>query len=254
MTRKSIILLLVAIISIVSQAFADDTLHFVGVQNIIPFAYEEEGVKKGIDYEVFMEISKRMGFTAKIELLPWKRIWESLKKGSIDGTFEIYFNKKREEFIIYAKNPMRYSVINVFVNKGSEFEFRNVNDLFGKKVGKQSAFFISPEFEQAVKSKKIVLDEARDVDRNLKKLISKRIDCIVSNPQIVRFYMKKLGLQDKIVELPVPLVPGQKIHLALSKKGKNIKDKLQFMEEISKTLKEIHLDGTFQKISDKYLN
>jgi ABC-type amino acid transport substrate-binding protein len=40
----------VVIISIVSQAFADDTLHFVGVQNIIPFAYEEQGEKKGKEY------------------------------------------------------------------------------------------------------------------------------------------------------------------------------------------------------------
>lgn len=252
--KKLTFILIVVIISIVSQAFADDTLHFVGVQNIIPFAYEEEGVKKGIDYDVFMEISKRMGFTAKIELLPWKRIWESLKKGSIDGTTTIYYKKKREEFVIYSKIPIRYTTINVFVNKGHEFDFRNVNDLFGKTVGKQSGFFISHEFEQAVKSQKIILDEARDTDRNIKKLILKRIDCLVSNPQIAKFYMKKLGLQHEIVELPVPLVPGQKIHLALSKKGKNIKDKLQFIEEISKTLKEIHLDGTFQKISDKYLN
>jgi polar amino acid transport system substrate-binding protein len=253
MKRKSIILLLVIIISIVSQAFADDTLHFVGLQNIIPLSYEEEGVKKGIDYDVFMEISKRLDFTAKIEFLPWKRIWESLKKGSIDGTITIYFNKKREEFVIYSKIP-RYSAINVFVNKGHEFDFRNVNDLFGKKVGKQSGFFISHEFEQAVKRQKIILDEARETDRNIKKLISKRIDCIVSSPLIAKFYMKKLGLQDEIVQLPVPLVPEKKVHLALSKKGKNIKDKLQFMEEINKTLKEIHLDGTFQKISDKYLN
>ncbi|MBT8368417.1 MAG: transporter substrate-binding domain-containing protein [Deltaproteobacteria bacterium] len=251
--KKLTFILIVAIISIVSQAFADDTLHFVGLQNIIPFAYEEEGVKKGIDYEVFIEISKRMGFTAKIEFLPWKRIWEYLKKGSIDGTFQIYFNKKREEFIIYSKIPMRYSTINVFVNKGHEFDFRNISDLFGKTVGKQSGFFISPEFEQAVKRKKIILDEARDVDRNIKKLILKRIDCLVSNPNIVRFYMKKLGLQHEIVELPVPLVPEKKVHLALSKNGKNIKDKLPFMEEINKTIKEIHGDGTLQKISDKYL-
>ena len=54
--KKLTFILIVVIISIVSQAFADDTLHFVGVQNIIPFAYEEEGVKKGIDYDVFMEI------------------------------------------------------------------------------------------------------------------------------------------------------------------------------------------------------
>ena len=252
--KKLTFILIVVIISIVSQAFADDTLHFVGVQNIIPFAYEEEGVKKGIDYDVFMEISKRMGFTAKIELLPWKRIWESLKKGSIDGTIEIYFNKNREEFVIYSKIPIRYSAINVFVNKGHEFDFRNISDLFGKTVGKQSGFFISHEFEQAVKSQKIILDEARETDRNIKKLILKRIDCIVSSPLIAKFYMKKLGLQDEIVQLPVALVPGKKVHLALSKKGKNIKDKLQFMEEINKTLKEIHLDGTFQKISDKYLN
>ena len=251
--KKRTVILIVVIISIVSQAFADDTLHFVGVQNIHPFAYEEEGVKKGIDYEVFIEISNRLGFTAKIEFLPWKRAWESLKNGSIDGTIHIYFNKNREQFLIYSKIPMRYSAIYVFVNKGHEFEFRNVNDVFGKTVGKQSGFFISHEFEQAVKSKKIVLDEARDVDRNIKKLMFKRIDCLVSNPDIVKFYMKKLGLQDEIVQLPVPLVPGQKVHLALSKKGKNIKDKLQFMAEINKTIREIHADGTFQKISDKYL-
>jgi hypothetical protein len=41
--------------------------------------------------------------------------------------------------------------------------------------------------------------------------------------------------------------------MAISKKGKNIPNKEEFMKIFSATLREIHSDGTLTKITDRYV-
>ncbi|NJL59660.1 MAG: transporter substrate-binding domain-containing protein [Desulfobacteraceae bacterium] len=147
----------------VSPISADEPLYFVGVENVIPSAYMENGEIKGIEYDTFREIALRLGLNVKIELLPVKRMLAYMEEGKADGTFQIYYAKERERFVLYSDIPMRTFSMNVYVKKDKTFEFGEVKDLYGKKVGKQSGFFISPDFEQAVKEGKIILDEAQAI-------------------------------------------------------------------------------------------
>lgn len=54
----------------------------------------------------------------------------------------------------------------------------------------------------------------------MKKLAAGRIDGFVSNSQMAKFYIKKLGLGEDITEFPTPLVADKPLYIALSKKGK----------------------------------
>lgn len=236
-----------------SYVLAAEEINFVAIENIVPFSYEEGGQIKGIDYEFFMEISKRVGFTPKATLAPFKRTLHLLETGTTDGSFQIYYKKEREEFLIYSEIPMHYSNVMVYVKKDDDFIFNKIEDLYGKKVGIQSGFFISPEFQKAVDEKKIVVDEARECEMNLKKLVSGRIDCFISSSQLAMFFINTLGFQEKIKELPTLLVSTKGTYLALSKNGKNIKDKSEFIKKINAAMKEITEDGTYEKIENKYL-
>ncbi len=243
----------VFLISSCLTAFADEEISFVAVENIIPFSYEENGQIQGIDYEFILEISKRVGFNPKIMLVPFKRGLHLLENGTADGSFQIYYKKERESFLIYSDIPMHYSNVSIYVRNDDNFIFNKIEDLYGKKVGIQSGFFISPEFQKAVDEQKIVVDEAKECEMNLKKLVVGRIDCFISSSQIAMFYINNLGFQEKIKSLPTLVVPEKGTYLALSKNGKNIKDKHDFIKKINVAMKEIIEDGTYDKIQNKYL-
>ena len=239
--------------SISIYAFADEYIRFVGIADQIPYSFEENGKITGIDYDFFSEISKRLGFTARIDLVPFIRGLNYMKNGTADGILQIYYKKEREDYLIYSEFPIHYSSINIFVKKGSEFIYNNIEDLYGKKVGNHSGFFVSHEFMQAAKEKKILLEEARTTEMNLMKLESGRIDCFVANPDTVLFNIKKFGFTGKMVGLPTPLVPKKEVYLGLSKNGKNVKDKHDFIKSINIVMKEIIEDGTYERILNKYL-
>jgi polar amino acid transport system substrate-binding protein len=235
---------------------AENTLRFTAVEKLPPFNFEENGKITGIDLDIFRELSKRVGFRATVELLPFKRIWRALQRGEVDGSLELYFNPKRESFVIYSRTPMRWSVQNIFIRKIDRVKYgtNRIEDLYGKIVGINAGFSVSTEFEKAAREKRFIVEEAKGVIENIKKLDRGRIDCYISNFHIAHYTINKLGLKDKIVALPEPFIPKKGVYFAISKKGKGISDKAGFMKKFNAALEEIHADGTYQKIVDKYIH
>ncbi len=253
MKKISFFLIASFIIVLISvTGYADEPLVFVGIENGVPYSYEENGVKKGILYESITEIIRRLGIDAKIELVPFNSMLNVLQNGTADATFMIQRNKERESYLLYSRLPINTSSINIYTRRGKEFTFNEVKDLYNKKVGKQPASFISSEFDQAAKADRFTLDEAIQGESNLKKLIADRIDCYVGDLQASRFYIKRLKLQDEIVELSTPVVSGLQTYFALSKAGKRIKNKKAFLNKISQVIKALQDDGTFERIQNSY--
>ena len=64
---------------------ASDMFLFSAVGDIAPIAYEENGEKKGLCYDLFREVNKKLKLNIKIQYYSFKRMWEHLKEGKIDG-------------------------------------------------------------------------------------------------------------------------------------------------------------------------
>lgn len=247
-----IFILVLGITSVYGTGCAEEPLVFVGIENSIPYSFEEDGVKRGILYDSIAEIVRRLGIEAKIELVPFNRMLHVLQNGTADATFMIYRNKERERYLLYSPLPMSESSINVYTRRGKEFIFNNIKDLYNKKVGKQSGFFVSAEFDQAARAERFTVDEAVQGDANLKKLISDRVDCYVGGLQMSRYYIKRLKLNDQVSELTPPVVSGVRTYFALSKAGNRIKNKKAFLKRVNETIKALYKDGTFERIQNSY--
>ena len=251
--RKGIIILGVLAVLLASNCYAD-TLKLAGVQNVEPLIYEENGQLKGFDYDIWVELSKRLGVQADIQLLPFKRLWSYLQSGELDGTLQIYYKEDREADIIFSKTPMHWSAHYIFVRKEDlpKYTASTIESLYGKTVGRNASFFVTKEFDEAVQAGKIKVDEQASSELNLKKLAAGRIDCYVSNLHSAMYACKQLGLQDKVVPLPEAFAPKKGTFFALSKKGKNIADKEAFMQKVNAELDKMHADGTIDRMWAKY--
>jgi len=251
--KKSV--LLIALLTLIwTPAVFGETLELAGVENVSPLIFQENGQMKGLDYDIWMELSKRLGVQANIQLLPFKRLWSNLQTGELDGTLQIYYNADRENEIIYSKTPMHWSAHYVIVRKADlpKFKGGTLDDLYGKTVGKNAGFFVTKEFEEAVKAGKITVDEQTSSELNLKKLVAGRIDCYVSNLHSAIWAAKQLGIQDQIAPLGQPFAEKKGTFFAISKKSKNIADKEGFMAKVDAELAKMHADGTVDRIWEKY--
>lgn len=253
LVMKKIIFFVFLILFFLSLNVNSAELTFAAAGDIAPIAYEENGVKKGLCYDLFIEANKKLHLDVEIKFYPFERMWNHLKSGQIDGSIGIYYQKDREEWLIYSDTPMYYVRHSVFVKKGKEFSFNKIEDFYGKRIGRQKGWFITEEFEEAVREGKVFIDEAVSPESNLKKLNEGRIDVLVGNYHIFAYHVKELGLQDKIVALPKDITKKKGVYWAISKQSKNISDKAALMQKINKTIKEIHRNNALTKIENRYI-
>ena len=251
------ICMVVGIMLLATNCFAEKKLKFAAVENVPPFTLPADGSGevKGMAIDIFKEVAKRMGFEAEISELPFKRLWLYLQQGELDGTIQIYYNPDRLKYIIYSDPAGYYVAHYIFVKKGNEGKFKSgkVEALYGKTVAKERGFHVNKEFAQAVEAGKITIDEAQNTELNLKKLLMGRTDAYVSNYHIALYNIKKYGFLGQIVPLSEPLAPKKGTFMAISKKAKNIPDVQEFAKRFNATLKEIHSDGTLDRITAKYV-
>jgi len=233
-----------------SIGFATDRpLNLVCGENFPPFSYKENGVIKGMDVETVLEMAARLNIEVKIKLKPWKRVLSMTELGKCDGAFSCFKTTERQKFALYTA-PVNYSTYSIFVKKGNEFKFSSITDLYGKLFGKNSGLVVSDEFDQAVKEGKISLVE---ISSNLVDLaMLNRFDMFVDNLLLTQYQLKRKKLTGQITPLPRPITKARGAYLIISKAAV-IKEKESLIKKMAKVLKEIHSDGTIQKIQNKYL-
>ncbi len=241
----------VIFLSIVSSiGFAENKpLNLLCGQNFPPFSYEENGVIKGMDVDTVKEMATRLNIAVNIELKPWKRVLSMTELGKSDGAFSCFKTVERQKYALYTA-PVNYSTYTIFVKKGKEFNFSSMTDLYGKSFGKNRGLAVSDEFDQAAREGKISVIE---VSSNLVDLLMlNRFEMFVDNLLLTQYQLKKKKLIGQIIPLPHPITKARGAYLIISKAAE-IKDKEILVKKMATVLKEIHSDGTIQRIQNKYL-
>lgn len=250
--QRRVIVIALLVLSVYSCSFAQaEPLVFVCIDSMYPILYHDKGVIKGPLYEISKIVFNRLKTEVTIEILSFPLILRYLKEGNADGVLMIYKNEERKAFLLYPDMPLWDADINVYVKKGNEFTYRTVEDLYGRRVGNRTDFFVSDLFSKAVKENLLILDDAREPGFNLKKLQAGRIDCYVGDSWSTDFMIEQLDLENEIVALPTPIVPNTGLYMAITLNGHRIKEKKQFVDRLSDVIREMKKDGTLKRFDNR---
>ncbi len=242
---------LISILIIGSQCIADTKISVASAE-YRPIIYTENGEIKGICYDMITEMAKRAGVMVNIKMYPWARAMAMVKDGEIDAIFPAANTPERESFGVFMKKPLYLSQYGLFVKKGKEFEFHDINDLAGKRVGIMKGTIFTEEFEKAKKNNIFTVEEVVDEEMNLKKVNADRLDVFVVNRLVGLDEVKRFGLQNAIVLLPKPLNKGTPQFLFLSQKS-TLENKEKVVQDFDRILTEMTNDNTIKKIYNTYL-
>jgi len=234
----------------VKAVYAQDTLKVVSLE-YRPMVYTENGVQKGIGLDTLMEMARRANVKIDVEIIPWVRAVAMVKEGEVDGIFPAARTPERETYGIFMNLPLYISVYGIFVKKGNEFKYDDINSLAGKKIGIISGNLFGDAFEKSKKDGLFSVDEnGHDVEQNFNKLISGRFDAFIVTSIVGVYTAKRMGILDKITLLPQPLNDGVPQFFFISKKSK-ITDKENIIRSMDNAFTEMIKDGTESKIDDK---
>ena len=200
----------------------------------------------GFASEIVKEAFNVQGIEVEFKFFPWKRCEALVKNGEVLATFPYKKTEKRSEKFIFSKSILTTKNFFYYVKNGKDFQYEDLSDLQGYKIGGVLGYFYKPIFEKAGLNVEYSSKEVHC----LKKLLAGRIDLYPGN-QIPTWELIKNELPDqvdKFATLPKPFLKGEN-HLMFSKDNP-MADK--YIEIFNKGLKKIKDSGKYDKIVKKH--
>lgn len=242
--------LLIAMATCVHATESPMTLTLATVDNFPPFSYRDGDDLTGIDVDLVHEMAKRLGISVRIQAHPWARVMSSVRSGEVEGAFAAFKTEERQAFCLYV-GVLHVEEFYLFARKENEFPYAQISDLYGKRAGIDRGVFVSDAFERAVHDGRITLEEVNDMGMiNIRKLNAGRIDAAIGDLGVMKYYVKLLGLEQRVVPLQAIREPAP-AYLVLSKASK-LKNKVELQHRMRKVLHDMRDDGTYQFIYDRH--
>jgi len=226
-----------------------ETLELVTLQ-YPPYEYEENGRVQGMVVDLVKEVFHRMEQPINITLLPWARALQMIERGEADAIFTAYKNPEREKFADYSKEILMPQIVSLFVLNDSPVLFDgDLSKLNSYSIGARRKVSYGTIFDDAVKDKILSAPILANTGKqNVKKLLKKRIDILVSNKYGALYILKQLGKMNQVREL-LPELQRVPSYIAFSKK----RNRVSIRDRFDDILSEMKTDGTYDKIIADFL-
>jgi polar amino acid transport system substrate-binding protein len=217
----------------------DDTFVPMGFKN-------ESGEIVGFDIDLANAVAKKLNKKVKFQSIDWSMKETELNNGNIDLIWNGYsITDERKEKVEFSKPYLSNTQVIVTL---ADSNIKSKSDLAGKKVGAQNgstavdAVEAAGDIEKSFDGGKLVTFE--DNNAALMDLEAKRLDAIVVDEILARYYMKARG-EEKYKILTENF--GNEQYGVGIKKGDT-----KFVEAFNKALDEVIADGSAAEISKKW--
>ncbi|MCX6580226.1 MAG: transporter substrate-binding domain-containing protein [Candidatus Aminicenantes bacterium] len=232
-----------------------DKYKFVNKEYSIELAYNDWSPYYGPDMpnqgpiaEIIREAFKWVGYSTKIEFLPWANLMEKLKTGRCDAGFAAYYSEQRAKDYIYS-DPIGICSRVAFLKKQDlQINYKKLEDLKLYRIGVTRGYIYAvPEFDNADYLNKI---ESTSEEASIMNLLKKRLDLVIIDKAVAQYLLKKKFMTNKN-ELDFLEFTDRKgeLFLFISKTNKEA-DRIK--KDFDYGLKQIKEDGTFDRIIKEY--
>lgn len=175
-----------------------------------PKMYVQEGKSRGILVDILQYADQRLvNDKLRLALYPWARAYMQASSGD-GGIVGLSWTRRRDDLFDYS-DPLFFDEVVVVVRRGSEFPFKALSDLRGKRVGIVRGASYGEAFDRAQTAGVFTVDGDNGANNRLHKLVAGRIDCALFNvgkagfEETLRIHKEFMPYKDALVVLPVPL-------------------------------------------------
>lgn len=220
-----------------------DTL-VIGIDDkFAPMGFRDANNKiVGFDIDYARAAAKKMGVKVQFQPIDWSTKESELSSGRIDLIWNGYtITDDRKKKVLFTKPYLKNSQVVVTLKNS---KINKLGDLAGKTVGLQSLSSAADALDaNPIKSKIKKVTEYSDNVLALNDLKSGRLDAVVIDDVVIKYYMSKGNNSYKL--LNESLAP-EEYGVGVRKGNEALLKKLQ------KALDDMNQDGTAAKISQKW--
>lgn len=212
-----------------------------------PYEFEENGKATGFAVELIEALLTKTGHKGKTEILPWARAYKIALTEKNVLIHTMSRAKKREDLFKWI-GPISPRVIYFFkLKKRTDIQVNTLEDAKNYKIGVVNGqavrdLLIANGFEE----KKNIFTVTSD-DQNIKKLFKERVELIDNTDHMLRWRLKRLGLDYGKVEKVFVVDDSTDYYIAFSKKTSD-----EIVNQFRKAFKTIKQDGILKILEEKY--
>jgi ABC-type amino acid transport substrate-binding protein len=207
---------------------------------------------EGFAKELLKMIFTEMDYNLDYRFYPVNRMYSYLENGEIDICV-LSYNKEREDFLIYAGEPLFVSGYRAVIQAGKDIQISSLHDFDSLRVGHLAGLKYSKEYfdyiEKRKKSGSIVTTTTGG--GCLKMLLAGMIDIFVDTRETTLWRAKQMKALDKIKILDFD-IQTKDYFVTISKQSKIIGDKRAFLEKLDQSLRAAKGDGRYAVLAKKY--
>ncbi|MDU4697843.1 MAG: amino acid ABC transporter substrate-binding protein [Paenibacillus sp.] len=208
-----------------------------------PMGFRDENNEiVGFDIDYAKAAAEKMGMEVTFQPIDWSSKESELNSGRIDLIWNGYtITEERKGKVLFTKPYLKNSQVVVTL---ADSEITQLSDLTGKEVGLQSLSSAADALDAApIQSEIKNVSEFPDNVLALSDLKTKRLDAVVIDEVVARYYMAKEEGTFKLLD--ESLAP-EEYGIGVKKGNEELLNKLQ------KALDELNQDGTASEISQKW--
>jgi len=197
-------------LSLVTSVWSADITVF-GSDSTLPKMFQQERQSRGILVDIlkYADHALQDDSNVTVKLYPWARAYRYASAGA-GGIVGLSWTQERTALFDFSE-PLYVDDVVIVVRKGYEFNFKELADLQGLRVGLGRGESYGDEFERARTAGVFIAEEDNSVANRLSKLVMGRIDCALFNAgkagveELLRHHQIPAAVRDVLVVLPVPL-------------------------------------------------
>jgi len=203
---------------------------------------DEKSVTVGFDIDVATEVAKRLDMKVEIVSNDWAGIFLALESNKFDAIISSV-SRNEERMAKYAMSTPYIANAQVIVVPADNTTIVKPEDLKDKNVGVQIGTTADESCAEYLKTTKFTLKQYDQVIQPFSDMKAGRIDAIVVDEVVARYYAKKDPASYKVSSARLTNEP---IAMCFAKNNAELRDKAQ------KALDEMFADGTMKTLSEKW--
>lgn len=205
-----------------------------------PFMFGTVAQAEGFYPELVAAAFERMKRPVQLSAKPWKRALAELDIG-MAGVAGIYKTEERVRKYDFS-DPLFAERIAVYYNVTQPLRYKELSDLYGKRVGVLLGWSYGDAFDRARSERKFVVEEVYNDSQNFEKLAQGRVDVVLAIEQVGAIQLRNIRFS--AIERSPAILAEKTTHLALPKQM----HAGGLLAEFNQAIQDMRKDGTYARI------
>lgn len=217
----------------------------IGTDSWPPFREIQQNQITGIDNDLWLALSKKMGFEIQYIQCPWKRCLDLMQSGELDAMSGLAWRKERAVYIHYVEPSYYQCSTRFYVRTGNEHRLTSEKQLRELNIGMVRGSAYYPGFDKDNSLQKTQLAQESVL---LPLLATGRIDSYIGTDCQADFELANSRWSAQLVKAPFDPKNHTPLFIGFSKSSQWSKKTPEFSRAVQAVLNE----GFLSQIQERY--